>query len=76
MPDHELEINEGAELEDSISGNDGEIPEIETMDVQVITKFGIFKNGIQYDQGDVVTLEINAAKRFIEAGDCEKYDEQ
>lgn len=38
---------------------------------KVISKAGLFKNGVQYDEGSTVELDEKTAKAFIEAGDIE-----
>jgi hypothetical protein len=38
-------------------------------EVKVEAESGIFKNGVQYDQGDTAVLESRAAARFEENGD-------
>ena len=66
MTEHTLEVNEGADVADSVAPP----VSVETAEFEVINP--IFKNGKEYEPGDTATLEINTGLRFVEAGDVKE----
>lgn len=41
---------------------------------RVLSEAGLFKNGKQYDQGDIVELDARTASSFLELGEVEPLD--
>lgn len=69
------------ELHDDVEANDGIKGELKTestptnrRDYRVLSEAGLFKNGKQYDQGEIVSLDPVTARRFIEIGEVEEVE--
>lgn len=69
MTHHQINVDEqtgDAEAKDQL----GPLP-VQRKAYKVKTKTGMFKNGKQYNQGDMVELDEKTAKAAAEAGDIE-----
>lgn len=65
---HKLEIQETVATSDET----GAVLEQPRFEFRVTSEAGLFKNGKQYNKGDLVLLTEATAKAFMEAGDVEE----
>lgn len=66
MAEHKLEIDDKAEAAES---HDAQV--VERHPYRVTSEAGLFKNGKQINQGDIVNLDIKTATAAMSAGDVE-----